>query len=196
MNIRKDAITPYEDYNALEAETTIDLSFKSAGSSSDISEEGENHNNKYLHEECPPPYASSLMEEEFLKPATLEVTLHKVDETVDDPASWKQKAERDKRQIDFFENTLDVRKNAIESYSDYKKIPLKSNSESDSDADEDEEDDDSEHDTVCDSSDEDDESVGQVSSCPECGDRNIRRNAKLERIAQIFKKMMEFRDLL
>ena len=196
MDIRKDAITPYEDYNALkEEDTTRDVSFTSAGRSSEVSEEGENYN-KYLHEECPPPYASSLIEEECLKPATLEVTLHKVDSTENDPTSWKQKAERNKREINFFENTLDVRKNVIESYSDYKKEPFESCSQSDSEEEEEEEDDDSEDDTIYDSSDEDDESVGQVSYCPECGDRNIRRNAKMERIADLFKTMMEYRNLL
>ena len=115
-----------------------------------------------------------------------------MDETEEDLTSWKEKVERNKREIDFFENTLDVRKNAIESYSDYK-IPFESCSQS-----EDEEDDDSEDDTdtLYDSSDDDDESVYQVSSCPECGDRNIRRNAKLERIAELFNKMMEHRNLL
>ena len=168
----------------------------SARSSSNVSKEGENYN-KYLHEECPPPYASSLIEEEFLKPETLEVTLKKVDETEDDLTSWKQKVERNKREIDFFENTLDVRKNAIESYSDYKKVPFESCSQSDSEEEE-EDDNDSEDDTdtLYDSSDEDDESVGQVSICPECGDRNIRRNAKLERIVELFNKMMEYRNLL
>ena len=158
-----------------------------------MTEEGDRLYNKYLEEECPPPYTSSVVEEECLKPATLEVTLKKVDETEEDLTSWKEKVERNKREIDFFENTLDVRKNAIESYSDYK-IPFESCSQS-----EDEEDDDSEDDTdtLYDSSDDDDdESVYQVSSCPECGDRNIRRNAKLERIAELFNKMMEHRNLL
>ena len=136
-----------------------------------------------------------MIEEEFLKPATLEVTLHKEDGTDDDPTSWKQKVERNKREIDFFENTLDVRKNAIESYSDYKKVPFESCSQSNSEEEEENEDD-SEDDTLYDSSDEDDESVGQVSNCPECGDKNIRRNAKLERIAELFTKMMEYRNLL
>merc|ERR1711953_834620 len=37
LNIRKDAITPYEDYNALEDdETNNDLSFNSVGSSSNV----------------------------------------------------------------------------------------------------------------------------------------------------------------
>ena len=125
------------------------------------------------------------------------MTLKKVDETEDDLTSWKQKVERNKREIDFFENTLDVRKNAIESYSDYKKVPFESCSQSDSEEEE-EDDNDSEDDTdtLYDSSDEDDESVGQVSICPECGDRNIRRNAKLERIVELFNKMMEYRNLL
>ena len=115
-----------------------------------------------------------------------------MDETEDDLTSWKQKAELNKRKIDFFENTLDVRKNANESYSDYKKVPFESFSQS-----EDEENDDSEDDTdtLYDSSDED-ESVDKVSICPECGDRNIRRNVKLERISELFNKMMEYRNLL
>ena len=134
-----------------------------------------------------------MIEEEFLKPATLEVTLKKVNEAEEDLTSWKEKVERNKREINFFENTLDVKKNAIESYSDYKKVPFESCGQS-----EDEENDDSEEDTdtLYDSSDEDDESVGQVSRCPECGDRNLRRNTKLERIAELFNKMMEHRNLM
>merc|ERR550539_487898 len=55
LNIRKDAITPYEDYNALEDDDkTNDLSSNSAGSSSNVSEEGDRLYNKYLEEECPP----------------------------------------------------------------------------------------------------------------------------------------------
>ena len=145
--------------------------------------------NKYLEEECPPPYASSLVEEEELRPVTLEVTLQGGDGTDDDPLSWRQKFERKKKEIDFFENTLDIRKNAIESYSDYKmnggNIQIDSSSS---------EEDDSEGDTDYDSSEEDDSSDGLVSDCPQCGARDWRRNDKMEKMIEIFNTMMEYRN--
>ena len=190
LDIRKDAITPYNDYNALEdEENRQDFSLKSGDSSDDDPAELENYN-KYLDQECPPPYASSLVEDEELKPVTLEITLQRADISDDEPLTWKQKFESNKKEIDFFENTLDIRKNAIESYSDYKKGKA-DDGHFDMDSSTTEEDQ-SEDDSEYESSDEDDESL--VSECPECGDGDWQRNQKMERMIELFNKMMEYRN--
>ena len=195
LDIRKDAITPYDDYNALDdQEESQDLSLKSFDNRDDASEEIENYN-KYLDEECPPPYASSLVEDEGLEPVTLEMTLQRADTPEGEQLTWKQKFERNKKEIDFFENTLDIRKNAIESYSDYKKDKLDyGHFEMDSSTTEEgQSEDDSDNET---SDDDDDVYDGEslVSECPDCGDQDWRRNAKMERMIELFNKMMEYRN--
>ena len=193
LNIRKDAIQAYSDYNAdlnngEEGEDITSLNFNK--SSEDCDNETVFYN-RFLEEECPPPYEASD-DEALLKPVTLADMMKKEEAKAKDSteSNWKLAFEQKKREIDFFANTLDIRKNAIESYNDYSKLLEEEDSddiENESDCSEVSEEDSS---TVCEE--ESDEDRGLL-ECPECGSAIIKRNHQAEKISKLFFRMMEFR---
>ena len=116
----------------------------------------------------------------------------------DDEKPWKQEFDEKKKEIDFFSDTLDIRKNAIETYIDYKKESFKNHSDDNSYASKNDED---SNDNDSDSSDEDDDDTDDaticlVTNCPKCGVGKLSRNAKIEKIVKTFQLMMHFRQFL
>merc|ERR1719384_3018916 len=167
LDIRKDAIRPYENYNPQEeGEVMSNL----GGSYEDEIEETEFYN-KYLHESCPPPIQSSAAPDSSLRPVTLDLAQEEETDT-GEQKSWRQQFEMNKREVDFFSNTLDIRKDAIACYQDYKKEAFSKGSITE----EEEESDDS------DSEEEDEEN--RMSS------QQLTRNLHAERIVKLFNEMM------
>ena len=117
------------------------------------------------------------------------------DSVEEEQVPWREQFDSNKIEVNFFENTLDIRKNAIETYIDYKMEDFKNKEES---ASEDEED------TITDpsgseeeetESESDDETVVLVTSCPKCNSK-LYRNHKTEKIIKQFDKMMHYRNLI
>jgi len=194
LDIRKDAIQPYENYNPQEEEDIISVDL---GGSNEIRVEDEAFFNKFLHDECPPPYKATSEPDESLKPVSLDKMMDKI-YIQDDEKPWKQEFDEKKKEIDFFSDTLDIRKNAIETYIDYKKESFKNHSDDNSYASKNDED---SNDNDSDSSDEDDDDTDDaticlVTNCPKCGVGKLSRNAKIEKIVKTFHLMMQFRQFL
>ena len=84
-----------------------------------------------------------------------------------------------KRELDFFSNTLDIRKDAIAHYQDYKKEAFSKGSITD-----DEESDDSE-------SEEENDEHRMVSAS-----QHLTRNLHVERIVKLFNEMMVYRNII
>ena len=202
LNIRKNAIEPYENYNPYEEEDEISINLGENNNEvvevisaminkilSHIFLKDKNFYNKFLNEECPPPYKSSLSSEDNLKPVTLAEILD-TEEHEDTQTSWREHFEMNKKEIDFNENTLDIRKNAIETYIDYKMESFQTDADVEEEA--------SSSDTVTNNSDsdEDEETIELVSVCPKCGNSKLTRNLKIERIIKLYDQMMHYRNLV
>ena len=72
LNIRKDAIRPYDNYNPQEEEEAFSVTlgdFKEGGAK-EQEQEAEFHN-RFLVEECPPPYQPASGPDPSLQPVTL-----------------------------------------------------------------------------------------------------------------------------
>jgi len=173
LDIRKDAIRPYENYNPQEEEEVMS---NLGGSHDDDIEETEFYN-KYLHESCPPPIQSSSSPDSSLRPVTLDLAQEQEADT-GEQKSWRQQFEMNKREVDFFSNTLDIRKDAIACYQDYKKEAFSKGSITE----EEEESDDS------DSEEENEEN--RMSS------QQLTRNLHAERIVMLFNEMMVYRNII
>jgi len=200
LNIRKDAIQAYSDYNAYLIENDEDSESLSFGSRADKLDNEDNETvfyNRFLKEECPPPYVASV-NGGYLNPVTLDEMI-KEDEKKDKAAiesNWKLSMEKKKKELDFFANTLEIRKNAIETYKDYSKL-LEENAEESNkddlsdDTEVDESDDDTEYDDDTSTATSED---GQIVNCPVCKEPIVERNLHAEKISKLFFSMMEFRN--
>ena len=115
--------------------------------------------------------------------------------------SWRQEFENNKREIDFFADTLEIRRDAIQTYIDYKQVDFasndtkKSNSIGDDSNTDDDDYDSEDEESEEDGSDEDD-TIYLVSACPKCGDEKLCRNRSVEKIVKVFQQMMLYRNLL
>ena len=95
-----------------------------------------------------------------------------------------------KREVDFFADTLDIRKDAIASYQDYKKEEFSRGSlieeegvtETDNESESDDED-----------LDEDDDTISLVSANES---QSMTRNLHVERIVKLFNEMMVYRSVI
>jgi len=175
LDIRKDAIRPYENYNPQEEEEV--MSHLGGSNEDEIIEETEFYN-KYLHESCPPPIQSSAAPDSSLSPVTLDLAQEGETDT-GEQKSWRQQFEMNKREVDFFSNTLNIRKDAIAHYQDYKKEAFSKGSITD-----DEESDDSE-------SEEENDEHRMVSAS-----QHLTRNLHVERIVKLFNEMMVYRNII
>ena len=90
-----------------------------------------------------------------------------------------------KREVDFFANTLDIRKNAIASYQDYKKKAFSKGSLTDDD------DDDGSYESDPDDDEDNDDTLSLVSES-----QQWTRNLHVERIVKLFDEMMVYRNII
>ena len=147
--------------------------------------------NKYLHETCPPPIQSSSSPDSSLRPVTLGLVQEEQEDT-GAQESWRRQFEMNKREVDFFADTLDIRKDAIASYQDYKKEEFSRGSlieeegvtETDDESVSDDEDEDE---------DEDDDTISLVSANES---QSMTRNLHVERIVKLFNEMMVYRSVI
>lgn len=179
LDIRKDAIRPYENYNPQQEEEVMS---NLGGSNEDEIEETEFYN-KYLHESCPPPIQSSSTPDSSLKPVTLDLAGANESQTEEKPGAWRQQYEINKREVDFFANTLDIRKNAIASYQDYKKEAFSKGSLTD--------DDDDSYESDPEDDEDNDDTLSLVSAS-----QQWTRNLHVERIVKLFNEMMVYRNII
>ena len=97
-----------------------------------------------------------------------------------------------KREVDFFADTLDIRKDAIASYQDYKKEEFSRGSlieeEGVTETDDESESDDEDLDE-----DEDDDTISLVSANES---QSMTRNLHVERIVKLFNEMMVYRSVI
>ena len=115
--------------------------------------------------------------------------------------SWRQEFENNKREIDFFADTLEIRRDAIQTYIDYKQVDFATNDAKKSNSvGEDSNTDDDDYDSADEESEEDgsdeDDTIYLVSACPKCGDEKLCRNRSVEKIVKVFQQMMLYRNLL
>ena len=115
--------------------------------------------------------------------------------------SWRQEFENNKREIDFFADTLEIRRDAIQTYIDYKQVDFASHDAKKSNSvGEDSNTDDDDYDSEDEGSEEDgsdeDDTIYLVSACPKCGDEKLCRNLSVEKIVKVFQQMMLYRNLL
>jgi len=192
LNIRKDAIQAYSDYNGYLIENEEDCESISFGSKVDNEDNETIFYNRYLKEECPPPYVASV-NGSYLNPLTLDEMI-KEKATIE--SDWRLSMEKKKKELDFFANTLEIRKNAIETYKDYSKL-LEENAEEngkdylsdDTGVEESEDDTEYDDDTSTETSEE-----GCIINCPVCKEPIEERNLHAEKISKLFFTMMEFRN--
>ena len=143
--------------------------------------------NKYLHETCPPPIQSSSSPDSSLRPVTLGLVQEEQEDT-GAQESWRLQFEMNKREVDFFADTLDIRKDAIASYQDYKKEEFSRGSlieeegvtETDDESESDDED-------------LDDDTISLVSANES---QSMTRNLHVERIVKLFNEMMVYRSVI
>jgi len=199
LNIRKDAIQAYSDYNADLEGSEDGIESLKFGAKKDVVENDKEFYNKYLAEECLPPYAASV-ECENLKPVTLSEIMEEEERQAREhkESNWRLSFDKNKREIDFFANTLEIRKNAIETYTDYSKLlgdtmfeQKQERSFDDSDNNEDDNDSSTECETDTDTDTSEDSTTAD---CPVCNEPIIERNIQAEKISKLFYSMMEFRN--
>ena len=89
-----------------------------------------------------------------------------------------------KREVDFFANTLDIRKNAIASYQDYKKEAFSKGSLTDDD-------DDGSYESDPEDDQDNDDTLSLVSAS-----QQWTRNLHVERIVKLFNEMMVYRNII
>lgn len=193
LKIRKDAIQAYSDYNAYLIEDKDRPESMIIGDKLDNDDNETVFYNKFLKEECPPPYAASVGGD-CLKPVTLVEMMdeeeRKAKEVVQ--SNWKLAFEGKKRELDFFANTLEIRKDAIETYKDYSKL-IEENIQKE--VSEDTEEDDSDSDTEYEDDTDTETSVGScIVDCPVCSEPIVERNLQAEKISKLFFSMMEIRN--
>eukprot|EP00092_Neocalanus_flemingeri_P017147 GFUD01018544.1.p1 GENE.GFUD01018544.1~~GFUD01018544.1.p1 ORF type:complete len:417 (-),score=122.09 GFUD01018544.1:341-1591(-) len=194
LNIRKDAILAYNDYNAeLEESVDVEESLTFSDTRNVLDNENEFYN-RFLKEECPPPYAASV-DCVYLKPVTfsemMENEERKTKEAVE--SNWKLDFEKKKRKLDFFANTLDIRKDAIGTYADYSKLLEENQCREELSNSSDEDDNDSS--TECeDDTDSETSEDTLIVDCPVCNQPIMERNLQAEKISKLFYSMMEFRN--
>ena len=107
---------------------------------------------------------------------------------IKDEISWRQQFENNKKEIDFYKDTLDIRKNAIETYVDYNNEDVCNQDSDGSDESESDETD------SCTNDDDDDETSCSITACPKCGSKIFYRNHNVENVVKLFKQMMIFRN--
>ena len=107
-------------------------------------------------------------------------------EDTEEQESWRQQFEMNKTEVDFFANTLDIRKNAIAGYQDYKKEAFSKGSISDED-----DSDESDFEDDADEGDDDDDTLSFMSAS-----QQLTRNLHVERIVKIFNEMMIYRNVI
>ena len=112
-----------------------------------------------------------------------------------DKISWREQFEHNKKEIDFFTDTLDIRKNAIETYVDYNNMDSKIQEDDDSDSEESDDQDETDEEEGS-TEDDDEETSCSITVCPKCGDKNFFRNHNVENVLKLFKQMMIFRTYL
>ena len=100
--------------------------------------------------------------------------------------SWRQQFEMNKREVDFFANTLDIRKNAIAHYQDYKKNVFSKGSITD---------DDNGGSDESDSEDYNGEDEDDTTSLVSAG-QQLTRNLHVERIVKLFNEMLVYRNII
>lgn len=89
-----------------------------------------------------------------------------------------------KREVDFFANTLDIRKNAIAHYQDYKKNVFSKGSITDDDESD-------ESDSEDYNGEEEDDTLSLVSAR-----QQLTRNLHVERIVKLFNEMLVYRNIV
>eukprot|EP00090_Calanus_glacialis_P007702 TRINITY_DN16148_c0_g1_i1.p1 TRINITY_DN16148_c0_g1~~TRINITY_DN16148_c0_g1_i1.p1 ORF type:complete len:245 (+),score=76.39 TRINITY_DN16148_c0_g1_i1:84-737(+) len=196
LNIRKDAIQAYSDYNAEFNEEEDGQESIIFGDKLDNVDKETVFYNKFLRDECPPPYAASVGGDN-LKPLTLAEMMEEEERKANEAAgsNWRLSMEKNKRELDFFANTLNIRKNAIETYKDYSKL-LEENEkgqEEELSNTSDEDDNDSSTEYEDDTNTETSEDPAIV-DCPVCDLPIVDRNLQAEKISKLFFSMMEFRN--
>ena len=96
---------------------------------------------------------------------------------------------------------MEIRRDAIQTYIDYKQVDFASNDTKKSNSvGEDSNTDDDDYDSADEESEEDgsdeDDTIYLVSACPKCGDEKLCRNLSVEKIVKVFQQMMLYRNLL
>ena len=111
-------------------------------------------------------------------------------------SNWKLSMEKNKKELDFFANTLEIRKNAIETYKDYSKLIEENAIDEDKSCDDTEVDDTSDDGTEYQDTDTDNETSEDagIVDCPVCKESIVERNLQAEKISKLFFSMMEFRN--
>ena len=99
--------------------------------------------------------------------------------------SWRQQFEMNKREVDFFANTLDIRKNAIAHYQDYKKNVFSKGSITDDD-------DGGSDESDSEDLDEDEDDTTSLVSARQ----QLTRNLHVERIVKLFNEMLVYRNII
>ena len=197
LDIRKDAIRPYENYNPQEEEEVMS---NLGGSNEDDFEvchcffirkiinpqflQETEFYNKYLHESCPPPIQSFSTPDSSLKPVILDLA-QEADNDAGEQESWRQQFEMNKKEVDFFANTLDIRKNAIARYQDYKKNVFSKGSITDDDDESDK------SDSEYYNGEDENDTTSLVSAR-----QDLTRNLHVERIVKLFNEMLVYRNII
>lgn len=192
LDIRKDAIVGYDDYNAYltqkdDEEDVIDFNFPSHEKESD--DEG-----TFVSEETFLPDYEESVKDLQLHPKTLSQLIleesFKEDEEKKREEKVKKRMMKLIKKIDFFANTLKIRKDAIETYSDYNGVDEGVSSE---------EDDDDDTSTIVDDEnnfqDEIDKNT-KILNCKICNEPIDERNGSLEKLVSLFNNMMLYRNKL
>ena len=195
LNIRKDAIQAYSDYNAEFNEEEDGQESIIFGDKLDNVDKETVFYNKFLRDECPPPYAASVCGDN-LKPLTLAEIMEEEELKANEAAgsNWRLSAEKNKRELDFFANTLNIRKDAIETYKDYSKL-LEENQKDQEGLSNTSDEDDNDSSPECeDDTDTETSEDAAIVDCPVCDLPIVDRNLQTEKISKLFFSMMEFRN--
>ena len=113
-----------------------------------------------------------------------------------DKISWRQQFENNKKEVDFYTDTLDIRKNAIETYLDYNNEDVQNLENDENDKSSSDDQNESDEDESSTDEEDDEETTCSITACPKCGSKIFYRNHSVENVVKLFKQMMIFRNYL